>query len=49
MKLLRQLYPQVLTALHRLGSLEREHSAALAFEEFLNRLPNADDPSAMES
>ena len=39
MKLLRQLYPQVLTALHRLGSLEREHSARMAFEEFLNRLP----------
>src|SRR6266702_6613873 len=34
MKLLRQLYPQVLTALHRLGSLEREHSARMAFEEF---------------
>src|SRR5216117_1882168 len=39
MKLLRQLYPQVLTALLRLGSLEREHSARMAFEEFLNRLP----------
>src|SRR5437588_1883000 len=39
MKLLRQLYPQVLTALYRLGSLEREHSARMAFEEFLNRLP----------
>src|SRR6266436_5543544 len=39
MKLLRQLYPQVLTELHRLGSLEREHSARMAFEEFLNRLP----------
>jgi DNA-binding CsgD family transcriptional regulator len=38
-KLLRQLYPQFLTALHRLGSLEREHSARMAFEEFLNRLP----------
>src|SRR5205809_6431390 len=39
MKLLRQLYPQVLAALQRLGSLEREHSARMAFEEFLNRLP----------
>src|SRR5258708_8187111 len=39
MNLLRQLYPQVLTALLRLGSLEREHSARMAFEEFLNRLP----------
>lgn len=39
MKLLRQLYPQFLTALHRLGLLEREHSARMAFEEFLNRLP----------
>src|SRR6266404_8083769 len=39
MKLLRQLYPQVLTALQRLASLEREHSARMAFEEFLNRLP----------
>jgi DNA-binding CsgD family transcriptional regulator len=39
MKLLRQLYPQFLTALHRLGSLEREHLARMAFEEFLNRLP----------
>jgi DNA-binding CsgD family transcriptional regulator len=38
-KLLRQLYPQFLAALHRLGSLEREHSARMAFEEFLNRLP----------
>lgn len=39
MKLLRQLYPQVLTALRRLGSLEREHSARITFEESLNRLP----------
>src|SRR5205809_1707190 len=39
MKLLRQLYPQVLAALQRLGSLEREHSARMAFEEFLSRLP----------
>src|SRR6266566_1207743 len=39
MKLLGQLYPQVLAALQRLGSLEREHSARMAFEEFLNRLP----------
>ncbi len=39
MKLLRQLYPQFLTALRRLGSLEREHSVRMDFEEFLNRLP----------
>jgi len=39
MKLLRQLYPQFLTALHRLGALEREQSARMAFEEFLRRLP----------
>ena len=39
MKLLRQLYPQFLTALHRLGALEREKSARMAFEEFLKRLP----------
>jgi DNA-binding CsgD family transcriptional regulator len=39
MKLLRQLYPQFLTALCRLGSLEREHSVRMDFEEFLNRLP----------
>jgi DNA-binding CsgD family transcriptional regulator len=39
MNLLRQLYPQLLTALHRLQSLEREHLARMAFEEFLGRLP----------
>jgi DNA-binding CsgD family transcriptional regulator len=39
MRLLRQLYPQFQTALRRLGSLEREHSVRMDFEEFLNRLP----------
>ena len=39
MKLLRQLYPQFLTALHRLGTLEREHLVRMDFEEFLRRLP----------
>jgi len=39
MKLLRQLYPQFLTALRRLGSLEREHSVRMDFQEFLSRLP----------
>jgi DNA-binding CsgD family transcriptional regulator len=39
MKLLQQLYPQFLAALHRLQSLEREHLARMAFEEFLGRLP----------
>ena len=39
MKSLRHLYPQFQTALSRLGSLEREHSARLAFEGFLQRLP----------
>jgi len=39
MKLLRQLYPQVLTALLRLRSLEREHSVRMDFEEFLSGLP----------
>ncbi len=39
MNLLRQLYPQFLTALDRLGSLEREHSMRMDFEEFLRRLP----------
>src|SRR5438094_8581847 len=38
-KLLRQLYPQFQTALRRLGSLEREHSVRVDFEEFLRRLP----------
>jgi DNA-binding CsgD family transcriptional regulator len=39
MKLLRQLYPQFLTALCRLRSLEREHSVRVDFEEFVRRLP----------
>jgi len=39
MKLLRQLYRQFRTALHRLGSLEREHSARNALEELVRRLP----------
>src|SRR5881396_3029297 len=39
MKLLQQLYPQFLTALHRLRSLEREHSLRMDLEEFLSRLP----------
>ena len=39
MKLLQHLYPQFQTALRRLGSLEREHSARATFEEFLRRLP----------
>ena len=38
-KLLRQLYRQFRTALHRLGSLEREHSARSALEELVRRLP----------
>ena len=39
MKLLRSLYPQFQTALRRLRSLEREHSARVALEEFIRRLP----------
>jgi DNA-binding CsgD family transcriptional regulator len=39
MNLLQRLYPQFQTALRRLGSLEREHSARAAFEEFMRRLP----------
>ncbi|HZA38538.1 MAG TPA: helix-turn-helix transcriptional regulator [Candidatus Baltobacteraceae bacterium] len=39
MKLLRQLYPQFLTALCRLRSLEREHSVRMDLEKFLSRLP----------
>src|SRR5881275_3010839 len=39
MNLLRQLYPQFLTALCRLRSLEREHSVRMDLEEFLGRLP----------
>src|SRR6266576_154469 len=38
-KLLQQLYPQFQTALHRLGSLEREHSTRIALGEFLRRRP----------
>jgi DNA-binding CsgD family transcriptional regulator len=38
-KLLQQLYPQFLTALCRLRSLEREHSLRMDLEEFLSRLP----------
>src|SRR5207302_2594350 len=39
MKLLRELYPQFLTALHRLGTLEREHSVRMDLCELLKRLP----------
>jgi hypothetical protein len=39
MKLLQQLYHQVLTALCRLRLLEREHSLRMDLEEFLSRLP----------
>src|SRR2546430_15400100 len=39
MKLLRQLYTQFQTALDRLGSLEREHTERVAFQEFLRRVP----------
>jgi DNA-binding CsgD family transcriptional regulator len=39
MNLVRQLYPQFLTALCRLRSLEREHSLRMDLEEFLSRLP----------
>jgi DNA-binding CsgD family transcriptional regulator len=39
MNLIRQLYPQFLTALCRLRSLEREHSLRKDLEEFLSRLP----------
>src|SRR5438034_1969404 len=39
MKLLQQLYPQFLTALRRLRSLEREHSLRMDLEDFLSRLP----------
>src|SRR5947208_13539515 len=39
MNLIRQLYPQFLTALCRLRSLEREHSLRMDLEEFLSRLP----------
>ena len=39
MKLLQHLYPQFLTVLCRLRSLEREHSLRMDLEEFLSRLP----------
>ena len=39
MNLLQQLYPQFLTALCRLRSLEREHSLRMDLEDFLSRLP----------
>ncbi len=39
MNLIRQLYPQFLTALCRLRSLEREHSLRMDLEAFLGRLP----------
>jgi DNA-binding CsgD family transcriptional regulator len=38
-KLLRELYPQFLTALCRIESLEHERSVRMDFEEFLKRLP----------
>src|SRR5262249_49244238 len=38
-ELLRQLYPQFLTALRRIESLERERSVRTDIEEFLGRLP----------
>jgi DNA-binding CsgD family transcriptional regulator len=39
LSVLRRLHPQFQTALRRLRSLEREHSARMAFEQFLSRLP----------
>jgi DNA-binding CsgD family transcriptional regulator len=39
MKLLRELYPQFMTALSRIESLERERSVRMDFEEFMKRLP----------
>jgi DNA-binding CsgD family transcriptional regulator len=39
LELLRYLYPQFQTVFHRLRSLEHEHSARMAFEESLRRLP----------
>ena len=38
-KLLRELYPQFMTALCRIESLERERSVRIDFEAFLGRLP----------
>ena len=39
MELLQQLYPQLLAALRRIESLERERSVRADLEEFLRRLP----------
>lgn len=39
MKLLRELYPQFMTALCRIESLEHEHAVRMDFEEFVKRLP----------
>jgi len=39
MKLLRELYPQFMTALRRIESLEYERSVRVDFEEFLKPLP----------
>lgn len=39
MDLLRSFHPQFQTALRRLRSLEHEHAARMAFEEFLGRMP----------
>src|SRR5262245_15225118 len=39
LKLLRELYPQFMTALCRIESLERERSLRVDFEAFLSRLP----------
>jgi DNA-binding CsgD family transcriptional regulator len=39
MKLIQHLYPQFLTALCRLRSLEREYSLRMDLEDFLSRLP----------
>ena len=39
MELLRQLYPQLLAALRRIETLERERSVRADLEEFLRRLP----------
>ena len=39
MKVLRQLHPQLLTALQRLRSVGRERSVRMGFEEFLRPLP----------
>ena len=39
MKVLQRIYPQIDTALRRLGLLERERSVRIALEQFLSRLP----------